>query len=185
MLLRRQMLMMTLLAAASSANAARAPWQAFRNGAAIVLLRHAVAPGTGDPSGFRLDACGTQRNLSESGRQQARRIGDAFRRQSVTQARVFSSQWCRCLDTAALLDLGPVEPEPRLNSFFGRSSAGAQQTEALRNWVARLPSGSPVVLVTHQVNITGLTSVVPSSGELVFVASADPTTVLARLPTQQ
>ena len=80
-----------------------------------------------------------------------------------------SSQWCRCLDTAELLELGPVTEQPLLNSFFGNPQDGRGQTEALRQWLSTRGSGLPLVLVTHQVNVTGLTSIVPRSGELVFV----------------
>lgn len=84
----------------------------------VVLLRHAIAPGTGDPANFQLNDCATQRNLSESGRQQARDIGAAFRDRNIPVVEVLSSQWCRCLETAELVDIAPVEPFPPLNSFF-------------------------------------------------------------------
>lgn len=135
-----------------------------------MLLRHALAPGTGDPPGLRLGDCSTQRNLSAEGRAQAGRIGALFRDRGIAQASVHSSEWCRCLDTAALLDLGAVTPQPLLNSFFGSPEDGEAQTAALRSWLAGRGSNLPLVLVTHQVNITALTSVVPRSGELVFVA---------------
>jgi len=76
----------------------------------VAVMRHAIAPGTGDPSNFRLGDCQTQRNLSETGRQQARRLGQLLRDRQVPVTRVLSSQWCRCLETAKLLDLGQVEP---------------------------------------------------------------------------
>ena len=93
----------------------------------IVMMRHALAPGTGDPSNFALGDCATQRNLSEAGRRQARRTGQFLREAGVRAARVLSSQWCRCLETARLLDLGPVEPLPALNSFFEARSAGRRR----------------------------------------------------------
>lgn len=83
----------------------------------VVMMRHALAPGTGDPPNFRLEDCSTQRNLSAQGRAQARRIGEAFRRRGIKVARVLSSQWCRCLETARLMNLGAVEPFAPLNSF--------------------------------------------------------------------
>lgn len=145
------------------------PWQALRSGAAVGLLRHALAPGVGDPANFRLEDCATQRNLSEAGRQQARAIGAAFRRNGITSARVLSSRWCRCLETARLLDLGPVEPFPPLESFFAERERADAQTAALREFLARPYAGPPRLLVTHQVNITALTNVVPRSGELIVV----------------
>lgn len=131
-------------------------------------MRHALAPGTGDPAGFEVGDCSTQRNLDERGRAQARAIGEAFRTNGIAVDRVLSSQWCRCLDTAALLDLGPVEDLPSLNSFFGGQGSRDQQTAATRAFLADLAEGERAVLVTHQVNITALTGAYPSSGE-VFV----------------
>jgi len=139
----------------------------------IAIMRHALAPGGGDPANFTLDDCSTQRNLSEAGRRQARRTGDFLRSVGVEQARVFSSQWCRCLDTAELLDLGPVEPLPALNSFFRDRERGPEQTQALREKIAGMDLSQPVVMVTHQVNITSLTSVFPSSGEILVLRRLD------------
>jgi phosphohistidine phosphatase SixA len=153
----------------ASAEAESELWAALRSGGHAALLRHAVAPGTGDPPGFVLGDCGTQRNLSEEGREQAKRIGALFRANGISSARVFASQWCRCLETARLLGLGPVAELPALNSFFANPEHGAEQTRALREWLAGQPSGDPVVLVSHQVNITALTGVFPRSGELVVL----------------
>lgn len=144
-------------------------WRSLRTGGHVALLRHALAPGTGDPASFSLEDCQTQRNLSEQGRGQARRIGRRLRHNGIESAAVFSSQWCRCLETAELLDLGAVEPLPVLNSFFGRSERRQPQTEALSEWIAGADLDRPTVLVTHQVNITALTGVYPASGELVVV----------------
>jgi len=135
----------------------------------IAIMRHALAPGTGDPANFTLGDCATQRNLSEAGRRQARRTGDFLRSVGVERARVFSSQWCRCMETAEWLDFGPVEPLPALNSFFGDRARGPAQTRELRAQIAELDLSKPVVLVTHQVNITGLTRVFPGSGEIVVL----------------
>lgn len=133
------------------------------------MLRHALAPGTGDPAAFTLGDCSTQRNLSDEGRAQARRIGERFRTNGIESARVFSSQWCRTLETAELLGLGPVQPLPSLNSFFRNYQRSDLQTRTLRQWLAEQASGEPLVLVTHQVNITALTDVYPASGELVVL----------------
>jgi hypothetical protein len=149
--------------------AEEALWTALRTGEAVALIRHALAPGTGDPAGFKLEDCATQRNLSEEGRRQARQIGAAFRENGMTSAQVRSSRWCRCLETARLLELGPVEPFPALDSFFNQAGRGPAQTTALREFLSRPHEGPPRVLVTHQVNITGLTGVVPRSGEMIVV----------------
>ena len=144
-------------------------WTALRSGGHSAIMRHAEAPGTGDPAGFRLDDCSTQRNLSAAGREQARRIGQRFRDQGVEIARVLSSRWCRCLETARLLELGPVEPYPTLDSFFQQAERGPQQTADLRRFVSEVRNGPSLVLVTHQVNITALTGVFPQAGEMVVV----------------
>lgn len=144
-------------------------WQALRSGTAVGLIRHALAPGGGDPAHFQVEDCATQRNLSAAGRQQARAIGAAFRRNGITTARVLSSRWCRCLDTARLLDLGPVEPFPPLDSFFSYPERADAQMAALREFLSRTYAGPPRVLVTHQVNITALTNIMPRSGELIIV----------------
>jgi phosphohistidine phosphatase SixA len=170
MLRRRQLLLTSTLALLPRDASANDGWAALRTGAAFVLLRHATAPGTGDPAAFRIGDCSTQRNLSADGRAQAQRIGAMFRAHGITQASLFSSQWCRCLETAALLQLGSVAEEPLLNSFFGRRQDGDEQTDALRAWLAARKPGLPLVLVTHQVNITELTSIIPASGELVFAS---------------
>ena len=143
-------------------------WNSLRLGASFVLLRHAVAPGTGDPDNFVLGNCLTQRNLSAAGREQAAAIGAQFRGNRIQKARVFSSQWCRCLDTADLLKIGPVEELSLLNSFFQYYERSGPQTRKLEEWLGRQNFKRPLVLVTHQVNITSLTNFYPSPGELVF-----------------
>ena len=146
------------------------------------IMRHALAPGGGDPPGFRLDDPTSQRRLSDAGRAQARETGAALRAAGVRFDRVLSSRWDRCLETARLLDLGAVEPEPALDSFFGDRSRGPGQTEALRALLAALPPGQRLMLVTHQVNITALTRVTPRSGEVVAfrIASAGAVDVAGR-----
>ena len=129
----------------------------LRAGGVVLLLRHATTdPGVGDPPGFRLDDCGTQRNLSDPVRQLAQRIGAWSRTHGLVPARVRSSAWCRCVDTGRLA-FGNVEPWPALNSFFGEDAARQRQTAALANASATIPVGRFEVWVTHQVNITALT----------------------------
>ena len=160
-----------VLSAAPVASAAdeQALWRALRAGGHVALLRHAIAPGTGDPPEFALRDCATQRNLSQAGRDQAARIGARFRANGIATARVFSSQWCRCLETARSLELGPVEELPALNSFYQQYQRRDAQTRTLERWLARQDLAQPTVLVTHQVNISALTDVFPGSGELVIV----------------
>ena len=138
----------------------------------VLLLRHALAPGTGDPPGFQLDDCSTQRNLSEAGREQARALGERLRTAGIREARVYSSRWCRCLETAELLALGPVQPEPALDSFFQHRAEGPDRTAAARERLRGLPPGPPVVMVTHQVNISALTGEFTPSGAGVIIRIA-------------
>lgn len=156
-------------------------WAALQEGS-ILLLRHANAPGVGDPRGFRLGDCRTQRNLDESGRAQARRIGEQFRQRGVKVGAVMSSQWCRARETAELAFPGSVRDEPSFNSFFGDASAEATQTAEAQATLQRWRGPGVLVVVTHQVNITALTGVVPGSGEgVVLRASGQGLAVVARL----
>lgn len=141
--------------------------QLLKQPGAVGLMRHARAPGTGDPSGFRLGDCSTQRNLDAVGREHARQMG-ARMRAAVPQLHVLSSEWCRATETADLLDMGPVQALPALNSFYAESAAGPAQTEAVRRFIADW-TGDPLLLVTHQVNITALTSIYPDDGELIVL----------------
>jgi broad specificity phosphatase PhoE len=172
---RREVLAAVAAAAAMPAagvradDASAAAWQALAAGGTFAIMRHAIAPGTGDPPGFRLDDCATQRNLSAAGREQARRLGAAFRANGVRVDAVYASQWCRCLETARLLDLGPVTPLPLLNSFFADPGRGDEQTARLREWLVSAVPAAAVMLVTHQVVITALIDGFPASGEIAVV----------------
>ncbi|WP_432698331.1 histidine phosphatase family protein [Marinobacterium sp. YM272] len=160
-------------------------WKTLKQGGHVVLLRHALAPGTGDPAHFSVDDCTTQRNLNETGRQQSRDIGALMRDAGIDSAQVYSSQWCRCMDTAELLGLGQVQALPVLNSFFRNPGRADGQTRALKDWIRDQSLAQPVVLVTHQVNITALTGVYPSSGELVLLDTrGDELQVAGRLETR-
>jgi phosphohistidine phosphatase SixA len=124
----------------------------------VLMLRHANAPGVGDPPAFRLDDCSTQRNLDAAGRAQAATLGERLAKAGVARAKVYSSQWCRCLETARLLKLGPPAELPALNSFYGRAQDRDANLAALRTFLAGLPvDGPPVVLVTHQFTIDAFT----------------------------
>ncbi|SOE01727.1 histidine phosphatase family protein [Caenispirillum bisanense] len=180
--------LIVLLPTSVRAAEAEALWQSLRDGGRVVILRHALAPGTGDPPNFRLDDCSTQRNLDDRGRAQARALGDAFRDHAVPVARVLTSRWCRAAETADLMALAPPEPEPLLNSFFGDRASGPAQIAGLRRLLDGLPrDGDTVVMVTHQVVITGLTDVFPASGEGVVLRllPGGGTAVEGRLPPPQ
>jgi 8-oxo-(d)GTP phosphatase len=144
-------------------------WTALGSGQHVAMVRHAIAPGTGDPPQFALRDCSTQRNLSNEGRDQAARIGARLHSNGITAARIFASQWCRCLETANLLGLGPVKELPMLNSFFQQAERANSQNQALKKWLAGQNLDSPLLLVTHQVNITAISGVYPTSGELVIM----------------
>jgi len=139
-------------------------------GGHVVLLRHARAPGIGDPDDFQIGSCATQRNLDQSGREQARALGERFRSAGINRAEVYSSQWCRCLETAELLELGPVHELPALNSIFRRPAERAPRIAAVQTFLDSLPSDGPVViLVSHQVNIVALTGQSTASGEAIVL----------------
>lgn len=158
--------------AAASGTVEEALLAQLRQGGHVLLIRHAATvPGTGDPPGFRLDECATQRNLSDAGRAEARRLGEHLRAAAIPVAEVRSSAWCRSLDTARLAfepDLAVQHWAP-LDSFFRGQGDGDAQTRAARAEVARVPGDANWVWVTHQVNITALTGIHPAMGEVVVV----------------
>jgi phosphohistidine phosphatase SixA len=131
----------------------------------IILLRHASAPGVGDPEQFRLGDCSTQRNLDDAGRAQARAMGDQLRQAKVNVGRLLSSQWCRTRETATLLDFGAPIDEPAFNSFFGSRQNELTQTEQAKLLLMQWRGPGTLVVVTHQVNITALTNLFVASGE--------------------
>ncbi len=136
----------------------------------VIFLRHAMAPGSGDPKNFDLDDCQTQRNLDEAGRQQARAIGRHIAAAKLNLAGIYSSEWCRCLETARLLDLGPVTPFEGLNSFYQNHAARDATLFKLKSKLANLPhNGAPVIMVTHYVTIRAVANiVVPSGGAVLY-----------------
>jgi hypothetical protein len=143
-------------------------WAVLRDGG-IVVFRHANAPGGGDPPGFTLGDCSTQRNLDAVGREQARRIGERLRRERVRVGAVWTSQWCRTRETAELMGLAPVHEVPAFNSFFGNRDAEAAQTDAARDLLLGWRGPGALVVSTHQVNIRALIGVSPASGEGVML----------------
>ncbi|MCA1242752.1 histidine phosphatase family protein [Stappia stellulata] len=149
------------------ATASEAAWTALARPGAVAVMRHALAPGTGDPAEFTLGDCSTQRNLDARGRAQAETIGEALRARGISFDQVLTSQWCRCRETATLLAMGQVDAFPALNSFFQQRAQREPQTRDTLAYLRALPEEDSVLLVTHQVNITALTGVYPSSGEIV------------------
>jgi phosphohistidine phosphatase SixA len=143
----------------------------LKEGKAVALVRHALAPGGGDPVNFDLNDCSSQRNLSEGGRTQAKRIGDFLKNSGIRHVKIYTSQWCRCRETAKLMGFGEVIDLPVLNSFFGNFSQKSTQTDKLKKWLDSEPRDKPIVLITHQVNITAFTGIFPSSGEMIIVSA--------------
>ena len=174
MLMHRQsILLAALVLVASIAPTAQAQdaelLEALRSGGHVGLMRHSVAPGSDDPPGFRLGDCGTQRNLSDGGRAQAAEIGNRLRASGITDAQVFSSQWCRCLHTAELLGLGAVEELPFLNSLVSFRREGSAMIRDTRAWIVEQDLSAPTILVTHQINIGALVRRYPAEGEIVVI----------------
>ena len=157
-------------------------WAALRAGGHVALVRHAAtAGGAGDPPGFRLDDCATQRNLTDKGRAEARRPGEQFRSEDVVVGKLMSSQWCRCQETAALMDLGPVELTSTFNNAFTLRDRVGTLTAGARAVVAGWTQSDTLVVVTHGANILPLTGEMPEEGGMVIV-KPDPGSV-AKLRT--
>jgi len=156
-----------------SAQANDATWQALEEGGLVILMRHSLAPGIGDPPGFERGRCETQRNLSAAGRAQAEAAGRAFRKRDIPITAVYSSRWCRALDTAELMAVGPVEPAPWLNSFFRGRGDQASITRTAQEQIATWQGPGNLLLVTHQVNITALVGGGVGSGEMIVVRPTD------------
>jgi phosphohistidine phosphatase SixA len=175
MLIRVVAILGMLLALGNGVHGARADeepaWAALRAGGHVALMRHTDAPGgTGDPPGFTLGDCATQRNLSAKGRADAAAIGARIRFEGIAVDKILASPWCRCVDTANLMDLGPVQTE----QTFGNVVVLRDQVEALTDGARTLIGGwkgrGTLLVVTHGANIRALTGVSPAQGEIVIVA---------------
>jgi phosphohistidine phosphatase SixA len=170
--MKRRFMLAWLLAAGSGTPAAwadEALWALLQRGGQVVLVRHALTdPGVGDPPEFRLEDCRTQRNLSEQGRGDARRLGEALRVKGVVVAKVLSSPWCRCLETSRIAFAQPAEVQPALGNLFGRREREAQQVAELKKLV-RAPERGNLFMVTHGSTTLALTGVSPATGEMVVL----------------
>ncbi|CAI8216706.1 MAG: Uncharacterised protein [Marinobacterium sp. xm-d-530] len=141
-------------------------------GADVLFMRHALAPGFGDPANFDISDCSTQRNLDDQGRQQALNLGKQLKAERINFSEVRSSFWCRCYETAELLDVGPVTKFSGLNSFFQQYADRRETLNTLNDYLASLEKGTdPVLLVTHQVVISAVTGISPVSGGIVLFNS--------------
>ena len=149
----------------------------LKDGSHVLLMRHADAPGYGDPKNYQISECSTQRNLGDRGRKQAKNTGDWLSSQGIEQAKVYSSPWCRCIDTATLLNKGAVKKEAALASFFDDMSQAKRQTDELVKLIAverKQNPNMPIIMVTHHVNIQSYMGMVVNSGDMVLV-KVDPT----------
>ena len=159
------------LCSAEGAGAGEAEvWAALRAGRHVALMRHTDAPGgVGDPAGFRIEDCATQRNLSAKGRADALRIGARLRSEGIAVERILSSPWCRCMDTARLLELGPIEAEPTFGNVVVLSDQRESLISGARAVIDKWTGSGILVVVTHGANIQALTGISPASGEIVVV----------------
>jgi phosphohistidine phosphatase SixA len=147
-----------------------AMWTLLRGGGQVVLIRHGLTtPGVGDPPGFRLEDCATQRNLNDEGRRESERVGAAFRARQVPVERVLTSPWCRCIETARLAGWGGAEVWAPLSNLFGRPENRDEQVKQMRARVSERPGAGNLVLVTHGSTIAALTGINPGTAEMVVV----------------
>jgi phosphohistidine phosphatase SixA len=157
------------LGLAGAAEADPAAWDLLRAGGQVVLMRHALTtPGVGDPPGFRLEDCATQRNLADRGRADAARVGAAFRARAIPVGRVLSSPWCRCLETARLA-FGRAEPWAALGNLFGSRGRAPAQVAAMRERVGERPVDGNLVLVSHGSTIAELSGESLAPAEILVV----------------
>jgi phosphohistidine phosphatase SixA len=184
-MLRRVFFALTLIVALGAPAHPRADeaaaWAALRAGGHVALMRHADAPGgVGDPPGFKLDDCATQRNLSDKGRADAVAIGARLKAEGVAFERILSSPWCRCVDTATLMEVGPVEIERTFSNVVVLSDQREALTQGARGALAAWKGPGTLLVVTHGANIRALTSISPASGEIIVVnESGEP---IGRIP---
>ncbi len=154
----------------TQAHATEAGWALLRDGGQVVLMRHALAAGSGDPGNFDIGVCSTQRNLSDRGKLQARKMGALFAARAAPVDRVLSSRYCRCLDTARFaFGDGIAEPIEALDPLSGDEAAKKKQKEVIWKLVEEFTGTGNLVLVTHQENILELTGVSPREGEAIIV----------------
>lgn len=167
-------LLAALLAAACSLAGAdeSAAWAALRKDGAVALVRHGEAPGVGDPQDWKLEDCSTQRNLNDAGRAQARALGARLKAERIPVARLLASPWCRTLETARLLGVGTVQPEPTFSNAFVLSERSAELSAGARALIAKWRGPGVLLVVTHGANIAALTGRNPATAELMVVSAA-------------
>ena len=158
-------------------------WKPVKEGNKIILIRHALAPGGGDPAGFKINDCNTQRNLNQVGIDQSKRIGKLFKKNGILIDQVLSSQWCRCKDTAKFA-FKNFKEFPALNSTFQSpyNKNETRQLKELKNFI-KIWDGKEknLILITQYSIITAITNAVPGSGEMIVIDKNF--NVLATIPT--
>ena len=145
-------------------------WDEARQGNKVILIRHSLAPGSGDPAGFKIDDCKTQRNLNKVGIEQSKKIGKIFKDNKISIDIVLSSAWCRCKDTAYYA-FGEFKEFSALNSTFSTpyNKNEPRQIKEIKKYLMNWKSeGKNLILVTHYSVITAITNAAPSSGEIVI-----------------
>ena len=152
----------------SAARADDAVWEAMRAPGSVIVLRHSYAPGSFDPPDAKLEDCSTQRNLDETGRAQAKRLGEAFRAHDITVGRVLSSPRCRCLETARLV-FGKVEPWDVLQGSLSNDDLRRRLLIPVKQAIADHRDGPPLVLVTHGSVVGDLTGLNIRMGAFVVL----------------
>ncbi|MEC7389031.1 MAG: histidine phosphatase family protein [Pseudomonadota bacterium] len=148
----------------------------------VIFLRHALAPGYGDPSEFDISDCKTQRNLNEEGRDQARSIGLELKMKGVFFNEIYSSEWCRCLETAILMDLGEITVFSGLNSFFQDHYDRKETLHKLMKKLEDLNKKNRILMVTHQVVISSVTGINVGSGVAVAYSTTDGSAIKISIP---
>ncbi len=182
-MLRRLLLLIVAVMLVTPVAATEAGWALLREGGHVVLLRHAMTPGSGDPGNFDVEDCSTQRNLSERGREQADRMGVLLSVRAAQTEKVLSSRYCRCLETARYA-FDDIEPEifEALDPLSVDLEAAKAQQAAIVERVKVFSGSGNLVMVTHLENIAALTGISARQGEAVIVdVRGDRLHVLARI----
>jgi phosphohistidine phosphatase SixA len=169
----RALLLLAALLFAVPAQADDAGLAALKAGGHVAMIRHGLtSPGTGDPLGFKLEECKTQRNLIEEGRSESRKLGKLFQAHGIKIDRVLSSEWCRCIETAELVGVGAVQKEPALNNLFGRPQNRERQVTEMRALIAAWKGPGNLLLSTHGANMGALMGINPETAAGVVLAPA-------------
>jgi phosphohistidine phosphatase SixA len=169
----RKFFFFALLLFTIDARADEAGLAALKAGGHVAMVRHGLTtPGTGDPLGFKLEDCKTQRNLIEEGRAESRKLGDLLRKNAIRIDRVLSSEWCRCVETAELIGAGRVEKEPALNNLFGRPQNRERQVTEMSALIAGWKGPGNLLLSTHGANMGALMGINPETAAGVVLAPA-------------